>query len=154
MQSSFHPVHEYLEQCHAKWQRAGNPHGYATMWVERYLGAKESPATRLFEKTWGEAVDMYKKGEQWWYDDTLKHVREAQDARFAEDVWHDVVEEYLDDKKGVTIKMVLNEAIKMAIDQCGKLERNRVADILRYLKWQQSTHVTINGKRKRGWIPK
>ncbi len=299
MQNPFHPVREYLEQCHAKWQRAGSPCGYATMWVERYLGAKESPATRLFEKTWlisavariyepgckadnvlilegdqgllkstalailggcwfsdtnidfadkdslmliheswiiempeldkfkkadsdraksffarcedkyrapyghnlitmkrqcvfagttnttdylkdstgnrrympieclkrldidalkaardliwGEAVEMYKKGEKWWYDDTLKHVREAQDARFAEDVWHDVVEEYVSDKKGVTIQMVLTKGLKMEIDRCDKMARNRIADILRTLGWCVDTNLMIDGKRRKGW---
>jgi len=82
-----------------------------------------------------------------WYDDTLQYVREAQDARFAEDVWHEVVEEYLSDKKGVTIQMILTDALKMDIDRCDKMARNRIADILRQLNWKTSTHVFINVDR-------
>lgn len=100
----------------------------------------------------GEAVEMYKQGEPWWYDDNLQYVQDAQNDRFAEDVWQEEVEQYLKLHKGVTIQMVLTSALKMDLDKCGKLERNRIADILRKLNWKQATRVTIEGERKRGWV--
>lgn len=302
LNNTFNPVQDYLESCHEKWIKAGRPNGHATRWVEKHLGAKESPANRIFQKAWtisavarayepgckvdnvlilegdqgllkstalsvlggawfsdttidfndkdslmlihenwiiempeldkfkkadsdkaksffarqedkyrapyghnlitmkrqcvfagttntedylkdstgnrrympikchskcdlkalqadrdliwGEAVDMYKQGEEWWYDDKLQYVQDAQNDRFAEDVWQDEIEEYLDlHPKGITIQIILTDALKMDLDRCGKLERNRVADILRKLQWKQSTRVMIEGKWKRGWKP-
>lgn len=300
--NAFNPVQDYLESCHSKWIKAGKPNGHATSWVEKHLGAKESPATRIFQKAWiisavarvyepgckvdnvlilegaqgllkstalsvlggewfsdttidfadkdsimlihenwiiempeldkfkksdsdraksffarqkdkyrapyghnlitkkrqcvfagttntedylkdstgnrrympikclkkcdlkslendrdliwGEAVELYKSGEQWWYDNTLQYVQDAQNQRFAEDVWQDVIETYLGlHPKGVTIQMILNKALRMDLDRCGKLERCRVADILRKAGWRQSYHVIVEGIRKKGWIP-
>lgn len=302
MQNRFHPIRDYLKQCHDQWLRAGSPSGYATQWLERYLGAKETPATRLFEKTWlisavarifepgckadnvlilegktglgkstalsilggswfsdaflnfgdkdslmlihdnwilempeldrfkkvdvdraksffsktidkyrapygsniieaprqcvfagttntqdylrdstgnrrympvecltkldtqalqrdrdliwGEAVDLYLRGEPWWYDDTLNYVCEAQEARFSEDVWQEVIEDYLEGRSGITIQLILTDCLKIPLERCTKLERNRVADILRCLDWRPDTHVFVEGKRRRGWKPK
>lgn len=302
MDNPFNPVREYLEQCHEKWLNADSPRGYATRWVEKYFGAKESPATRQFEKTWlisavariyepgckadnvlilegeqgllkstalsilggewfndtsidfvdkdslmriheswiiempeldkfkkadsdraksffsrcedkfrvpyghniitkkrqcvfagttntadylkdstgnrrympieclkrcdidalkadrdliwGEAVQMYKYGEPWWYNDTIKEIQEAQAARFAEDVWTDHIQEFLKDKTNTTIQILLTEALGMPLERCSKLERNRMADILRGLGWRMSTNVMIDGHRRKGWILK
>jgi len=299
MSNRYHPVRDYLESCHRKWLKAGSPRGRATTWCEVYLGAKESPATRLFEKTWlisavarifepgvkadnvlilegkqgylkstalsvlggewfsdstidfadkdslmlihenwiiempeldkfkkadsdraknffakgedkyrapyghnvitmyrqcvfagttntsdylkdstgnrrympiecltkcdidtlrkdrdmiwGEAVALYKEGEKWFYDDTLSYVVEAQNARFAEDVWQDAIDDYLTLKDECTIQTILTDGLKMDLDRCDKMARNRVADVLRALSWKQSDNIVINGKRKKGW---
>lgn len=100
---------------------------------------------------WGEAVDLYKNGEQWWYDNMLKYVQDAQDARFAEDVWQGLIEDFLENKDNITIQIILGECLKFEINRMDKMSRNRVADILRRIGWHPSTHVIIDGKRKKGW---
>jgi hypothetical protein len=63
--------------------------------------------------------------------------------------WLDLITEYLKDKGATTVTLILTEGLGIICPD--KMHRNTIANVLREIEWQQSTHVIIDGKRKKGW---
>jgi predicted P-loop ATPase len=89
------------------------------------------------EQLCAEALDRYRKGEQWWLteieDQELASVNAEHEAG---DVWGDPIADYLHGyREFVTTGEILKEALGKEIEHHSNQDEKRVATILRSLGW-------------------
>lgn len=83
------------------------------------------------DQLFAEAVDMYKRGVEWWPSDEVAAIAATEaDARFEADPWESIIAEYLSGQEKTTCGAVL---IHLGIEnaQKNKAAQNRVSKILR-----------------------
>ena len=106
---------------------------------------------KIRDQLWAEARHRFEKGEVWHLDDDVlgTAAAEAQAERFETDPWHEAIETWTQGKPEVSIDDILTEVVSLDRNKRGQLEQNRVAKVLKHLKW------TRRLKRKNGsrsWV--
>lgn len=99
------------------------------------------------DQLWAEAFARYKQGARWWLDDLqLKRAAEReQRARYEADPWEARISEWLDKEprrvvsghKETTVEYLLESCIQKAVKDWTQQDKNRVARVLRSLKWER-----------------
>lgn len=119
------------------------------------------------DQLWAEAVKRYQDGFQWWQ--VPKGLAEdEQDQRYVEDPWEERISEYLEGhapapsyppwRNGgarsayinkVTIRELMEYALKLDVGRQGKQEQRRVGDIMRHLGWIKLKQQRVSGSSRR-----
>ena len=101
-----------------------------------------------------EAVSRYRAGVTWWMDtpELLAAGERYADGRYDEDPWHGLVVRQIEATAGLTgsvsVDQVLNEIVKKPQSQWVQSDKNRVARILKKLKWVRKN---TGGRGAREW---
>ncbi|MBI1650115.1 virulence-associated E family protein [Hyphomicrobium sulfonivorans] len=102
------------------------------------------------DQLFAEAVERYRRGEQWWPDRTFErqHITPEQEARYDPDVWLEPISDYLRGKNQILIKQVATDAIGLNMGSVKRQEQNRIAEVLTQIGWTRSEK-----KDRRGYFP-
>jgi predicted P-loop ATPase len=114
------------------------------------LGALKRDRNQLM----AEAVSLYRASATWWMDtpELIAAAERYQDRRYDEDPWHGLVVRQVGAIAGLTgsvsIDQVLGEIVKKPQGQWTQTDKNRVARILKQLKWVRKK---TGGRGQREW---
>jgi len=103
------------------------------------------------DQLFAEAVHLYRAGAKWWPDRDFEqtHVVPEQAARFEEDAWEGVIQEWLGDPARLadafTITAIAQGALRMEAQKIGTREQRRIRKVLIQLGWKQQPGRT-NGR--------
>ena len=95
------------------------------------------------DQLFAEAVHLYRAGAKWWPDRKFEgtHIAPEQAARFEEDAWEGVIEEWLNDpdrfSDTFTIIAIAQGALRMEAQKIGTREQRRIRKVLIQLGWKQ-----------------
>ncbi|WP_219336963.1 VapE domain-containing protein [Acetobacter orientalis] len=91
-----------------------------------------------------EAVDAYRKGEQWWPDADFEQavIKPEQEERFEVDEWEGLIAAYLATRVKVTIQAVAYDALAFENKKIGTSEQRRIGKIMERLKWKRGLRGT------------
>jgi putative DNA primase/helicase len=91
------------------------------------------------DQLWAEAVVLFKAGAPWWLEtQELEDLATAEQAtRFKVDIWQETVEEWLGERKDVSIPEVLEHALEIAPQEVTRSAEMRVASILTNIGFTQ-----------------
>lgn len=112
-----------------------------------------------------EAVDMYKRGYEWWFPANLDFVTEEQEQRYVSDAWEIQIIEYLDDKKKqhnpgspipfcASVGEILSNALGIKPGDWERKHQMRVSSILKRLKMIRKQITNHRGLREWVYTPK
>ncbi|WP_375272066.1 VapE domain-containing protein [Sphingomonas sp.] len=88
---------------------------------------------------WAEALVRYRDGEQWWLTDEENALAVGeQDARMQRDAWEETIAAHLTPGFTYTSTQLLVEAIKMPLDRLDQRAKERIAEIMTDLGWDQA----------------
>lgn len=107
------------------------------------------------EQLWAEAVVRYRRGDVW-HLDTPKLIAEAereQAARFESDPWEDRISQYIAAKTDVSITQILESCITKPTKDWTQVDKNRVARVLRSLRWLRFRGHDVDGEREWRYRP-
>jgi len=106
------------------------------------------------EQLFAEAVVAYREGEDWWPDKQFENelIAPEQAARYATDIWDDLIERYLDERLAagqlrVTIAEIAREVLSLP---AGSQRGEHASRISNYLK-QQGWTPKRSGPKGRWW---
>ena len=87
------------------------------------------------DQLWAEAVARYKAGAKWWLETPeLEALATAEQAlRFKADAWQEDIEEWIGERKDVSVAEVLGDALKIPLGERNRSAEMRVASILTHL---------------------
>ena len=117
------------------------------------------------DQLFAEAVVRFENNEQWWPDKDFerKHIAPQQTDRYEEDVWEEIIGEWLDehnDKKKVSILEIARGALGYEkhppnpdsrltpLNRFGTIEQRRIAQCLVRLGWERGRRGGANGERQ------
>jgi len=109
--------------------------------------------TRDRDQLWAEAYHLYKTGVPWWPQEDDKHLFESeQEDRFDEDVWEELVVEWLrsHSRPRVLISEVMAEALQLLPGNMKPPEQKRLGQVMAHLGWHK-VRARVNGKRETGY---
>lgn len=91
------------------------------------------------DQLWGEAVERFRCGEQWWLSPGVEGAAfEAQEGRRAADPWEQPVEEYLTRHPDeVRVSDLLKDALGIKAGDQNRTDQMRCAGILQRLDWEK-----------------
>lgn len=103
------------------------------------------------EQIWAEAVHRYRTDRKWWLteEDVIAEAEAAQAARYDGDPWESGIEEWLRARKTATVHEVLEHAIGKPMGQWSQHDKNRVAKVLKALKWERYRSRNDEGREWR-----
>lgn len=107
------------------------------------------------DQLWAEAVTRYCDGAAWWLDshELNQAAEQQQDDRYDGDPWQELIADYLESQRDVSITQILERCIEKKKDQWTKLDKNRVGSCLRALRWER--YQGRDGeKREWRWRPR
>ena len=118
------------------------------------IGTQEIPLNELAkerDRIWAAAVHAYLAGEHW----SLPKELQAAAAEEAEDYiqtdpWEELVLDYIDGKREVTVSNILTFALKLEISQQDKRSEMRVTNLLKQNNWRSGRRLG-SGRRTRFW---
>lgn len=91
------------------------------------------------DQLFAEAVELYRKGAQWWPDAAFEreHIEPEQEKRYDADAWEDLIAEWLRSRvvKRVTLQEVAAGALELKADRLNKAEQNRISAVMRRVGW-------------------
>jgi predicted P-loop ATPase len=107
------------------------------------------------DQLWAEAYYRYKKGEKWYIKDpdALRLAREEQSKREHTDMWTEIISAWIyspDSPKEFETKEVALNALNLTPKQCTRLEKIRIAAIMKNLGYIQM-QKRIKGFRRELW---
>src|SRR6185436_3209035 len=116
--------------------------------------AKLLELARDRDQLWAEATARYRQGESWWLQDPAidAMAREEQDARYQGDAWEQLIAEYLDSRKTVTIGELLEGPLGLERSKWGNHEQMRVVRALTRLGWIRRK-VRVDGRQVWKYAP-
>jgi hypothetical protein len=97
-----------------------------------------------------EAVELYRKGEQWWPDQAFEneHIKPQQDDRYEADAWEDAIDKFLSGRESTTVLEVAREALFIDLPKIGTADQRRIAAALERLGWTRGERT----KYARPWV--
>ena len=102
------------------------------------------------DQLFAEAVHCYRAGEPWWPEREFeaKHIVPQQAARYEEDAWEGVIEDWLahELRESFTITEIAKGAISMNVEKLGTREQRRIRKVLIQLKWVQGSGRKLGRK--------
>ncbi|MHB8359232.1 MAG: virulence-associated E family protein [Thermoplasmataceae archaeon] len=133
---------------------AGNVR-YWPLAIERRLDLRLLQIDR--DNFWAEATAAYHLGEEWWLGPDEATGLSRQQADFeqaADDSWAEIVGGWLASttREIVTVRAVLEEAIKMPAREIGRSDEMRAAAVLRNLGWAKGRRRQAEGVRVVPWV--
>jgi predicted P-loop ATPase len=109
------------------------------------------------DQLFAEAVRSFRAGAHWWPEKELEDelIKAEQEARYAQDLWHEDVERFLVDKKRVTVGQIAKDGLYISDkSRLGMTENMRIIGILTSLGWARNRS---HGKRwyepPKNWQP-
>ncbi len=112
------------------------------------------PLKRDRDQLWAEAVYMYKEGGYWHVTpEELSLFEDEQESRYDQDVWEQVIHEWLLSlsKSEVTMHEIFAEGLKFTPDKMKPPEQKRVGQIMARLNWKK-TRKRLNGGREHVYV--
>jgi hypothetical protein len=103
---------------------------------------------------WAQALALYSAGERWWPEtlDEVEMCTREQTERQVEETWAGRIAAFVADKKEVTTRRVLAEALGIELGHMKDAERRRVGAALRGLGWQRSKKRLPDGTQERVFV--
>jgi predicted P-loop ATPase len=111
--------------------------GGRRFWPVKVGSINTSRLSRDRDQLFAEAVEIYRKGRQWWPDGQFerKHIAPEQEARFEVDEWEGLISAYVATLDKVLIKDVAKDALFMDVERLGRRDQNRISAVLERLGW-------------------
>lgn len=103
------------------------------------------------DQLFAEAVARKRRGESWW-DVPLEDAEKHQDARRPEDSWEEAIRHRIRGREWVRIDELLTYTLDIPIGRQTTQDQNRVAKVLRLLKWNTKL-IRVDGAVIRAWVP-
>jgi predicted P-loop ATPase len=108
--------------------------------------------TRDRDQLWAEARLLFEQGTNWWLDPkTSVLATEQQEERFEADPWHEAVTLFIADKRDVSIEEILEAALCLSKRDWNQAAANRVARVLKRLKYPCGSLVWKREQKRRQW---
>lgn len=106
------------------------------------------------DRIWAAAVQAYKNGERWWYDpeETAQINKRAESYEY-EDPWELDIFNYIEGLPYVSIKGLLEHALKLEPGRATNKESARVCRILAKAGWWSGQRRRVNGVLISPWYP-
>ena len=103
------------------------------------------------DQLWAEARDRYLASEAWWLEGIAinKAANDEQRGRYQSDAWEQRVEQYIINRRSVSVSEVLENALNLAAVDWTQINQNRVARCLRALGWER--HQQRDADERRQW---
>src|SRR5262249_28087018 len=105
------------------------------------------------EQLFAEAVHRFKAGESWW-EMPREATLAAQEDRYDEDSWTELIEGYLIAKDEITVTDILTQCLQIEAGKIQKSKQMRVATCLRRIDWEKGKNQKVGGRQIRFWRPK
>jgi putative DNA primase/helicase len=106
------------------------------------------------EQLFAEAVQLYKQGYKYFSINEDLASREQSKRLIVEDVWCDIINDYIRLKPSVTIKEIAINALEFDRSRVGRKEEMRIGKILRSLDWAKKIEYDSDLKKTvRLWRP-
>jgi len=122
-----------------------DPSGGRRFWPVSCKSVDRDALAANRDQLWAEAVAAFQAGEQWHLDPTDEALAQVeQKARFNEDPWANLIDEYVWPNARVTIEDILITALEVQRKDHDQQKRRRVTDHLKTAGWHRKTS---NGKR-------
>jgi predicted P-loop ATPase len=161
----FRPVHERYAKDHPRTavfigtindtEYLRDATGGVRFWPVRCTKTDPEGLRAVRDQLFAEAVARFDAGEPWWLEDdaVVSQARAEQAERYQTDPWHEVIVDYLHDKRKITVQELLEKAIQSPKDRWDQRAKNRLSDILKTLGWvQRSIRVDLNPNPVRGYV--
>jgi predicted P-loop ATPase len=106
---------------------------------------------RARAQLWAEAVARYVKGEPWWLDTHELTDAAAQQVaeRYEGDAWDQPISDYVSGRDQVSIREILEFALKLPVDRWDKGQQTRIGKCLTSLRWKR---VQKRDGSRRQWV--
>jgi predicted P-loop ATPase/5S rRNA maturation endonuclease (ribonuclease M5) len=126
-----------------------DPTGNRRFWPVRVTLDDAAGLADIRDQLWAEAVELYRTGERWWFEDReiIAAAHEEQQAREQVDPWHDLVMAAVDGRAHTTTTDVLS-AIGVDKARRSNADAQRVAWVLRQAGW---TRARVQQRGGRDW---
>ena len=126
--------------------------GNRRIWPVRCAKAELEWVVENRDQLWAEAARRESSGEAIWLHEQEVQTKasEMQSDRMSEDVWVDVIEDFLQGRIEVRIPEILSSALQIPRERQGKREEMRAASILNSLSWKRLVERSA-GKVRRVW---
>lgn len=102
------------------------------------------------EQLFAEAVSKYGAGTTWWI--MPAKTEDEQELRFEEDVWQEIIAEWLALRQEVTIQEIMVQCLKFDTDKMPRAEQMRIGSCLRRIGWAKQI-IWSGNKTRRVWKP-
>ncbi|MES0175396.1 virulence-associated E family protein [Mesorhizobium sp. M0006] len=102
------------------------------------------------DQIWAEAVHLYRSGNaKWWPDDDFerKYILPVQSGRYAFDAWEDKAVGFLETRSSTTILDFARDVLDMDASKIGRIEQNRIVNILTNNGWVQGSKDSKTRRR-------
>jgi predicted P-loop ATPase len=127
-------------------------------WPVRVTSIDIAGLRRERDQLFAEAVNAYRKGEQWWPDGDweAQHIKPQQAERYEGDAWEDAIRPYLRSKfttnqnPRITISEVATAALDLPVGKIGTRDQRRIGACLTQCGWVKGNRGT-GGTRY--WVP-
>lgn len=126
---------------------------YLVVPVQKVLSASDfvDSLKKERDQIWGAAVELFRRGEQWWLTDQEAEIQQTLSKQFqSQDPWDDAIASFIEIKEWVSVSQILDR-LGVTPDKQGRKESNRVTTFLKKEGWEQARQTY--GKQLRGWIP-
>ena len=108
---------------------------------------------RLRVSVWGEAVAIYRSGEQWWLKpDEARDLEGVHENFVAVDPWSEDVERWINTTStDITVASVAHDALRLEQTHVNRATEMRISSILSSLGYVRGTRKRVNGVAIRPW---
>ena len=126
-----------------------DPSGSRRFWIipiAKDFEIKIDYLTKDRDELWAAALAAYERGDQWWLTKEEEFISENINKQFAsDDSWTEVIANYIEYLEAVSVRDILECALKINIGDQEKSKQMRVAKILSTLGWEK--FHTEHGKK-------
>ena len=103
------------------------------------------------EQLWAEAVTRYESNEKWWPEGLHKPLAvalaDAQDARYAGDIWEDIIRAWIGVRIAVEAERVFTEALGIEKGRITRGDQTRIGAIMGRIGYER-TRRRVEGRRR------
>jgi predicted P-loop ATPase len=115
-----------------------DPSGARRMWPVEVTKIEIEALAKDAQQLWAEAVAAYKDGEQWWLDeDENVYAQIAQQLRYEEDPYGQMIDEYVITRTQVTTLDVMESCLKIEPERRSAIVNRRIASHLHSKGWER-----------------
>lgn len=116
--------------------------GARRFWPVKVNNIRIDDLRRDRDQIWAEAVHLYRSANaKWWPDGEFEHnyILPVQSERYAFDAWEDKAVGFLDTRSSTTILDFARDVLDMDASKIGRIEQNRIVNILTKYGWVQGS---------------
>ena len=102
------------------------------------------------DQIWAEVFQLYTQGEQWWPDEKYSAMlEEQQEARYSQDVWEEVIAQYILREKypeEINVTAIYRSALNIEEGRISRADQTRVGGIMSRLGYEKTRRMS-HGRR-------